>query len=96
MQTQRIRPINTHSKDSLEADAVLRALMTGELGHKAETDTGDSTAQDACQDHLQPEPSQQSPLYMCGFVPTPSQVLLEDEAPKDHTTWTWDTGQRQR
>lgn len=36
---QKTRLHSTHSKIPLEANTVLRAFMTGELGHKAEMNT---------------------------------------------------------
>lgn len=45
-------------------------------------------AQDTCQDRPQAEPSKQSPPDARALIPTPSQVLLEEKAPKQHTERT--------
>lgn len=44
--------------------------------------------QGACKDCAQPESSKQSPPDTLGLIPTPSRVMLEDKASKDHTKET--------
>lgn len=90
MQSQRVRSQNSRAKNFLSVNAVSKVLVTGKLGH--ETNEHRCAMQDAYNDCPQPESSKPSPPDTWSLIPTPSWVILEDKASKDHSKGTADRG----